>query len=219
MNESRPERRAAHRRTTAELAEASWPTPPVELMDRWLAALAELALPEPPAGNTAPGPVQQVPICCPGPGPANWVVPMRRAPRTWWLRRARGRSSGLSGDRRATAAGLGVGVLAAAATVGVLLASLGPVGTAEPSGQPNALSRPASPLADPARRAGCLRHLGLGPDRGGGALPDTWHGAPAVALLLPTETPGQVRTVLVTPDCGSSAGQLLAEHTGPAGDR
>ncbi|HEY4008091.1 MAG TPA: hypothetical protein VGM60_23325 [Pseudonocardia sp.] len=229
MNVSRPERSAAHRRTTAELVEASWPTPPVELMDQWLAALAELPPPraaepatEPPAENAAPGAVERVPSCA-GPQPANWVVPMRRAPRTWWLRRGRGRSSGLSGGRRTAAAGLGVGVLAAAAaTAGVLLTFLGPTGTAgpaEPSGQLNALSRPASPLADPAQRAGCLSHLGLGPDRGARALPDTWHGAPAVALLLPTETPGEVRTVLVTPDCGSGAGHLLAERTGPAGNR
>jgi hypothetical protein len=71
------------------------------------------------------------------------------------------------------------------------------------------------PLADPGRRAGCLRRAGAGGVTPLAARQVSWSGRPAVLLVLPTPVPGQLRILVVTPDCGPDGGGTLADF--PAG--
>jgi hypothetical protein len=67
------------------------------------------------------------------------------------------------------------------------------------------------PLADPARRAACLAHVGAPGASTLGGRRVTWTGRPGVLLVLPTSVPGQPRILVVTPDCGPASGALLAD--------
>ena len=71
------------------------------------------------------------------------------------------------------------------------------------------------PLADPGRRAGCLRQAGAGGLTPLAARQVSWSGRPAVLLVLPTLVPGELRILVVTPDCGPDSGGPLADF--PAG--
>ncbi|MDT7562563.1 MAG: hypothetical protein QOG76_1187 [Pseudonocardiales bacterium] len=172
-----------------ELANTELPAPPPDLVGRWDAALAEL----PPLV------------------PTGQLAPVHRLT-----------------DRRSTrwAAGL---VLAAAAAAAVLVAVPGttaaPVpATPPPAGQleqagPLALTskdlpmggQDYGPLGDPARRAGCLAHVGAPGATVLGARQVNWAGRPGVLLVLPTGEPGRLRALVVSPDCGPGRGEVLAD--------
>ncbi len=179
----------------AELAALPMPEPPPEVLAQWRAALAQL----------------------PPPTTANRIGPVRRPRRPRWL-----------------AATTGAGLAAAAAAGLVMLSG---TSSPEPPGNgpdaPLALrgdqlpsaagtglaTRQLGALADPARQAGCLGHTG---EPGGAALagrpvlggrPVLLDGRPGVLLVLPGERPGQVRLLVVTPDCAAGAGAALARTT------
>jgi hypothetical protein len=67
------------------------------------------------------------------------------------------------------------------------------------------------PLADPKRRADCLSGLGYSAATAVlGARPVDMHGRPAVLMVLPADTPGMVRALVVEPDCNAAHTGLLA---------
>jgi hypothetical protein len=68
------------------------------------------------------------------------------------------------------------------------------------------------PLADSKRRADCLSGLGYSSATSVlGARPIDMHGQHGVLLLLPADTPGAVRALVVRPDCDSAHTGLLAD--------
>lgn len=73
----------------------------------------------------------------------------------------------------------------------------------------------AGALADPARRAACLR--AVLPEAAGerllGGRRVVLDGRPGVLLVLATGTRGGLRVVTVDPDCGPAGGSLLAQVT------
>jgi anti-sigma factor RsiW len=70
------------------------------------------------------------------------------------------------------------------------------------------------PLADRQRRATCLAGLGYPADaRVLGARPVEIGGRPAVLLVLPDDTPGEVTALAVAPSCSSVDTGLLADRT------
>ncbi len=75
----------------------------------------------------------------------------------------------------------------------------------------------AGPLADPQRRAGCLRAAGVdGIDPGAdllGGRPVDVGGSAGVVLVLATGRLGEFRIVAVDRDCGPGAGTLLGDTT------
>jgi hypothetical protein len=78
-------------------------------------------------------------------------------------------------------------------------------------------SADAGALADPDRRAGCLRALAVpGADPAaallGGRRVDV-HGRPGVLLVLASGERGRFRVVVVDPDCGPAGGTLLTSTT------
>jgi hypothetical protein len=171
----------------AGLAAAPELTPPAEPRHRWLATLA--ALPPPVSADRG----------------------YSTAPHSQGLRRADGR-------RR-----VGVWLAGAAAVLAVaVVPAVGPGGhrvVGPPPGQAAAQGGSGralggadggAALADPVRRSGCLARVGLG------AAPvlavrrvTRPSGAAAVLLVLGGGVPGEVRTVLVTPDCGPDSGEVL----------
>jgi hypothetical protein len=69
------------------------------------------------------------------------------------------------------------------------------------------------PLADPQRRASCLRGLGYpATARVLGARPVEVAGSKAVLLVLPGDTPGAVTALAVAPTCSSADTGLLADR-------
>ena len=67
------------------------------------------------------------------------------------------------------------------------------------------------PLADPKRRADCLSGLGYSSATSVlGARQIEMHGQHGVLLLLPADTPEEVRALVVEPDCDSAHSGLLA---------
>ena len=69
------------------------------------------------------------------------------------------------------------------------------------------------PLADPQRRASCLRGLGYsGGTRVLGARPIGIAGRPAILLVLPADTPGAVSALAVAPTCSSADTGLMADR-------
>jgi hypothetical protein len=199
-----PDRIAALQTTRMSLASVARGEPPRQVVRRWHAALAQLP---PPRDLTPAG-----------------------------SRLGRSRLGGRRG---------GLAILAAAAAGVLALALLGdsadrpggPVPAALPdlaSARPDASSAdragpgralvgrevPVSgqdygPLADPGRRAGCLRRAGAGAVTPLAARQVSWSGRPAVLLVLPTPVPGQLRILVVTPDCGPDSGGTMADF--PAG--
>lgn len=70
------------------------------------------------------------------------------------------------------------------------------------------------PLADPARRAGCLTALGYPAATSVlGAREITVNGHPAVVLLLPGTPAGTIVALAVAPHCSSAETGLLADTT------
>jgi anti-sigma factor RsiW len=71
------------------------------------------------------------------------------------------------------------------------------------------------PLADPARRAACLRAIGPTGARADDAVLGgrrvLLEGQPGVLVVLATGTLGRFRLVVVDPACGAAGGTLLAE--------
>lgn len=117
-----------------------------------------------------------------------------------------------------------VGGLAAAAAVAAL-ALLALPGPAPQRDGPPALVGPMAltskdlpvggqdygPLRDPARRAGCLAHVGAPGASVLGARQVDWAGRPGVLLVLPTGEPGRLRALVVSPDCAADRGEVLAD--------
>lgn len=137
--------------------------------------------------------------------------------------------------RRMHLIGLIVGLMAAAsaAVVGAAMLARGPSPTYPhgPTAEQITVSRPAAdiplsdaqiiallsrppdygPLADPARRAGCLNGLGYAPTTPVlGAQPLDMLGTSAVLLLVPGPTPGAVVALAVEADCNAAHTGLLA---------
>jgi hypothetical protein len=125
----------------------------------------------------------------------------------------------------------------AAAVAGVVLGGLmltrdpAPTWSTQPTAKSITVSRPATelpltgpqlasllshspdygPLADPKRRADCLSGLGYSSATSVlGARQIDIHGQHGVLLLLPADTPGAVRAMVVEPDCDSAHTGLLA---------
>ena len=67
-------------------------------------------------------------------------------------------------------------------------------------------------LADPQLRASCLSGLGYSAaTQVLGARPVDMHGRPGLLMVLPADTPGMVRALVVAPDCNSAHTGLLAD--------
>jgi hypothetical protein len=206
--------------TRAELAALPAPDVPPDVAARWTAALAaEAAAPDPATtdvGTTAPhrhtGPRR-------GPGgPANR------------LRAARGGSGRIAGaqagpGRRAAVRPAWPALLAAAALAAVVGTGLGAL-VQRPAAAPTvtrvelvALGRTAvgtldvGDLADPARRAACLR--AVAPEAAGetllGGRRVVLDGRPGVLLVLATGVRGGLRILTVDAGCGPAGGTLVAQ--------
>ena len=192
-----PELLAALEETRQLLAVAQLPEPPAGLVHRWHAALDELPMPV-AADPSFPADDQR---CSP---------------------RAR-RPAG----RRSVRWGSGLLAMAAAAAVVALALPGAAVNPAEHAAAPGTPAAPTTqaltskdlpvggqdygPLADPARRAGCLARAGAAELSVLGARQVSWSGRPAVLLVLPTEVPGQLRMLVVSPDCGPGGAEVLAD--------
>ncbi|MHA6797254.1 hypothetical protein ACVGVM_27620 [Pseudonocardia bannensis] len=72
-------------------------------------------------------------------------------------------------------------------------------------------------LADPARRAGCLREIAVPAPEGTvlGGRRVLLDGRPGVLLVLPTGILGTFRLIVVDPDCGPDGGILLTDELVP----
>jgi hypothetical protein len=183
-----------------ELANAQLPAPPPDLVRRWHAALAELP---PPVAVPESGE-----LASPAP-PTGGPAPVRH----------------LAG-RRAARWALGLATAAAAASV-VVLALPGtapspttppPAGQLGPANQMALTSKDLpmggqdyGPLGDPARRAGCLAHVGAPGAVVLGARQVHRAGRPGVLLVLPAGEPGRLRALVVSTDCGPDGGEVLAD--------
>lgn len=186
--------------------------PPPDVLRRWHAALDQL----PPPTTVAPGIAHS---------PAD-----PHAPATARHRLPPSRPAGLDADasrpdrRRA----LGAGVLAAAAAI---VAFLAPAVPTDPAGAPTGpppltlsqgdlsdvgwtlrSTRPPAP-GEQARLAGCLARLGVKGATVLGSRQVDLDGRPGVLMVLATPTPGRIRTLVATPDCGPDRGATLADRT------
>ena len=212
-DELTPELLAALEETRQLLAAAQLPEPPAHLVRRWHTALDEL-----------PMPVAAVPSR-PSDNPSRPSAGRRWDPRAHRL-----------AGRRSVRWGGGLLAMAGAAAVAALVLPGVAVGPAVPPGHaaaPGQAAAPVSPdapaaqaltskdlpvggqdygpLADPARRAGCLARAGAPGLSVLGARQVSWSGRPAVLLVLPTEVPGQLRMLVVAPDCGPDRAEVLAD--------
>lgn len=193
--------------TRAELATQPRPALPPDVASRIAAALDEV---DAGAGANQPQPAQPSGQRSPGTDAHEVQRPHRRSPRRW------------------LAAAAAVLAVAAAAGVGALVTRSPGAGTATPvlalSARDLAAAGPAAAgtadlgaLADPARRAGCLRAVGVrapaGPVLGGRRV--VLDGRPGVLLVLPTGILGSFRLVVVDPGCGPDAGTLFADQIVP----
>lgn len=198
--------------------------PPADLVRRWHDALAQLP---PPPATAEPARAGLATA-----GPANARVPRRAAPTRRRARRNRWPTRDLSGPRataiRASRTGhpLGAVALAVAAAVALAWLPVRAVPTPAPSPETTPLSlsrgqlagaaagasgRGLAELSDPARLTGCLTRVGAPGAVVLGARPVLLDGQPGVLLVLPTPTPGRLRALVVTPDCGADAGKALAD--------
>jgi hypothetical protein len=158
------------------------PPPPVDLVERWDAALAAL------------------PPLAPAPGP---VAPLRRPHTT---RTARW----VGGLAAAAVAALALLALPGPAPQrDGPLALVGPMALTSkdlPVG-----GQDYGPLRDPARREGCLARVGAPGVSVLGARQVDSAGRPGVLLVLPTGEPGRLRALVVSPDCAADRGEVLAD--------
>lgn len=178
--------------------------PPPDVLRRWHAALDQLP---PPSEPHTPAPAYPR-------IPAHRLTPCRPA----------GRLGGGWRRRRA----LGAGILAAAAAIVALVAPSVPIQPAHTPADPAPLAlsradlsdvgwtlRSAQPptQGDQARLAGCLTRLGAGGATVLGSRRVNLEGRPGVLLILATPTPGRIRMLVVTPNCGPDRGAALADRT------
>ncbi|MBO0877520.1 MAG: hypothetical protein J2P19_29425 [Pseudonocardia sp.] len=191
--------------------------PPPDVLRRWHAALDQL----PPPAAATPRTAHAA---------ADSHAPARAYSATAKHRLAPSRPAGRGGDawrpdrRRA----LGAGILAAAAAVLALLAPSVPTRPADTPVAPAPLTLSqgdlsdvgwtllsAQPIApgDQAQLAGCLARLGAKGATALGSRRVVLDGRPGVLLVLATPTPGQIRTLVVTLDCGPDRGAALADRT------
>ncbi len=198
--------------TRAELAALPAPDVPRDVAARWTAVLAAEAAPADrhmgPRGVTEP--------------PAD----RHRGPRGGPDRNARARARTRAGaGGRGPAGRAWPALLAAAALAAVVGTGLGAL-VQRPAAAPTvtrvelvALGRTAvgtldvGDLADPARRAACLR--AVAPDAAGetllGGRRVVLDGRPGVLLVLATGVRGGLRILTVDPGCGPAGGTLLAQ--------
>ncbi len=193
--------------TRAELAALSVPEPPPGSTERWAAAVRE-------AAGTSPASAPQHPAAPPSrPAPA---APHHPGVRSW--RRPRvGRGQPHPPTARPTPARRALFVL--------VLLTAGLLGWPRPDPPPpdrielltagrSALGHTdLGPLADPVRRASCLRAArapGVDPDTAplAGRRVELARG-PALLLVYPTGERGVFDVVVVDPDCGPAGGTLL----------
>jgi hypothetical protein len=191
--------------------------PPADLARRWHHVLAQLPLPPSTAqpNRSELTPAQQAPARFPG------RVMLGRSDARW-----PGRDASAPSASRTGRTAFGAAVLAAAAAValaflpGAVVPALDPSPDARPlslsRGQlagaaAGASGRGLVELSDPARLAGCLTRVGAPGSVVLGARPVLLDGQPGVLLVLPTSTPGRLRALVVTPDCGADAGKALAD--------
>lgn len=212
---------AALAATRAELAGLPLPPPPPGAVRRWLAAVrppedGDLSRggSEPatrPAPATTPASTAAVPAWTPDAGSLAAAPPNPRP-----SRQPRGRPSSPPARRPRERAALVAAVLLVLAA-GLLWPRPDPPRVDDVDLAAAARSAVGSSdlgaLADPARRAGCLRAagvLGLAPDAVplGGRRVQLARG-PAVLLVFATGELGVFDVVLVDPDCGPAAGTLL----------
>ncbi|HEX4721273.1 MAG TPA: hypothetical protein VH333_02075 [Pseudonocardiaceae bacterium] len=191
--------------TRAELSGLA-ATPPIPMPAHFAARLDAAVAVE--AATRFGIPVQAPPTPTPSPLPQQPVAPVID------LARAR--------RRRNQRLGWGAGVLVAAAAVAVAVIgiprgatsgtpSAGDTALALHSGQINGGTLAAvightdyGPLADPAKRAGCLAANGQNPDQTpAGVLPVTLDGRPGVLFVLTTGELAQYRLLVVGPDCAT----------------
>jgi hypothetical protein len=167
-----------------ELANAELPAPPPDLVRRWDAALAELP-PLVPAGQLAP--VHRLA----GRRSTRWVGGLALA---------------------AAAAAIALPGTAPGPATPPLAGPLAPAGHLALTGKDLPMGgQDYGPLGDPARRAGCLAHVGAPGATVLGARQVSWAGRPGVLLVLPTGEPGRLRALVVSPDCGPDRGEVLAD--------
>ncbi|GAA3052769.1 hypothetical protein GCM10010464_16650 [Pseudonocardia yunnanensis] len=192
--------------TRGELAELPAPPVPPEFAARWAAALEAEAATDEPSPDVEVGP------------PRSSLDRRRPAPRRPWPPRAARRTTATRSSWRRPLAAVG-----AAALLSVLV--LAGVLSSRPTPAPSidrvnlaAVARSAigsvdaGALADPARRAGCLRAAApaLAPDAplvGGRQV--TVGGRQAVLLVLVTGRLGSFDVVVVDSECGPGHGMLL----------
>ncbi|HTF55611.1 MAG TPA: hypothetical protein VK735_49890 [Pseudonocardia sp.] len=193
-----PELLAALEETRQLLAVAQLPEPPAHLVRRWHAALDELPMPVA-------------------------TDPSRRSDDQRWRPRARR----LAGRRSVRWGGALLAMAAAVVALALPGVAVGPAVPPEHAPFPATPGAPTvqaltskdlpvggqdyGPLADPARRAGCLARAGATGLSVLGARQVNWSGRPAVLLVLPTEVLGQLRMLVVSPDCGPDRAEVLAD--------
>lgn len=209
--------------TRAELASLPPVPVPPEIAARWTAALAaeplhdhQFGAPAATSGREHPEPVitahDAAPTAGPGsrPGGRRGTGPPSASGPSRPAARAR---------RTRPALAVGLALVALLVVTGVVRARTAPPGitAAELGGFAQAAvgAHDAGELADPARRAGCLRSVAppeLNPDApligGRGVDIDGRHG---VLLVLATGRLGTFRVVVVDPACGPDGGTLLAD--------
>jgi len=219
------------------------PDPPPHLVRRWDAALAALPpLVRPaPASATAPeltAPELTAPpelTTAPEGEPADRLAPVAPIRRRAGITAAHW-GAGLMAVAAAAAVlalpGVQASVNAPSATAPTARSAAAPPTTgrsaasaATPADRPDGMAllgkdlpvggRDYGPLADPGRRAGCLDHVGAAGASVLGARQVSLSGRAGVLLVLATDTPGQMRLLVVSPDCGPGQGEVLSDR--PAG--
>ena len=194
----------------AELATAAPLDPPEQVSRRWHQVLA--TLPPPVAAEAELAEAQDV------------AEPATVVPRSAGSRRATRRSRiGRVEARRGRVRRAALAFASAAAVAGVLIAGqaiTSPVQSG-PSQQPGpaptlALKRPdqdreGGPVGG-AKVGACLARFGLLDQTVLAARRLSWHGRPAIQIVLATPVLGRFHVVTVSPDCGPGSGRLLAYH-------
>lgn len=191
--------------------------PPPDVLRRWHAALERL-----------PPPITATPRAAHA--SADPQPPAEVDPHVLARRLAPSRPAGRDGDARGPdrRRAIGAGILAAAASIAALVGPAGPPHPSEPPADPAPLvvnradlpgiartlrfGQPTTP-GDQALLAACLARLGADGATVLGSRRVDLEGQPGVLLVLATQTPGLVRTLVVTPDCGPDRGIALADGT------